>query len=221
MTPEQSFGVLTRRPSTVPTIQARIARGTDDLLASFPDPERLSSEQRRRIIARYTAVLEGNFIYWMTAAYLSVSSDEAQSIIQANLREEIRDNHPGMLRTFAVAAHAVPTDSDARAIHRALQDVRLFVGRLSGVKLVVMMAFFEGFITRFMPYLAALAAREGSSEHEYTDVHGVVDVVHSQELFHALDAEMAQLHDPLPIPAQLLEGVEVLRALIQQIAEDR
>src|SRR2546427_11808401 len=106
----------------------------------------------------------------MTAANLSVRSEEAHTIIQDNLLEEVRDNHPGMLRKFAIAAHAVPTDSDALAIYPHLEDVRLFVGRLSAVRIVLMMAFFEGFITRFMPYLAELATRQGSAEQKYKKV---------------------------------------------------
>src|SRR5437870_5872450 len=178
--------------------QQEIDRAIQDLLASLPNPGQLSPEERRGIIARYTAVLEGNFIYWMTAAYLAVASDEAHAIIEDNLREEVRDNHPGMLRKFAMAADAMPTDSDALAVHRDLQGVRQFVARLSGARLVVMMAFFEGWITKFMPYLAELAARQGSTEQEYTDVHGVVDVVHTQGLFRALDAELALLPEPAP-----------------------
>src|SRR5437016_4342096 len=108
--------------------------------------------------------------------------------------------------------------ADVLEVHRNLQNVRLFVGRLSGVKIVLMMAFFEGWITRFMPYLAELARRQGSTEHEYTDVHGVVDVVHTQELFRALDAEMALAPAPLPPATQLLEGVGLLRTLIEYIA---
>jgi len=84
---------------------------------------------------------------------------------------------------------------------------------------VLMMAFFEGWITRFMPYLASLADRQGSSEREYTDVHGVVDVVHTQELFRALGAELALLPAPHPPATQLLEGVDVLRTLIQGIVQ--
>src|SRR5947209_8152545 len=173
--------------------QQEIDRAIQDLLASLPNPGQLSAEERRGIIARYTAVLEGNFIYWMTATYLAVASDTAHAIIEDNLREEIRDNHPGMLRRFAMAAQAVPTDADALAVHRPLQDVRRFVARLDGMNSVLMMAFFEGFITRFMPYLADLARRQGSTEQEYTDVHGVVDIEHTQGLFRALDAELALL----------------------------
>src|SRR6184192_558117 len=116
--------------------QQEIDRAIQDLLASLPNPGQLSPEERRGIIARYSAVVEGNFIYWMTATYLAVESDEAHAIIEDNLREEVRDNHPGMLRKFAMAADAMPTDSDALAVNRDLQGVRQFVARLSGVRLV-------------------------------------------------------------------------------------
>ena len=64
-------GFLTLDPSPTEPIQEHTDSIVDDLLASLPRAERLSAEERRGIIARYTAVLEGNFIYWMTAAYLS------------------------------------------------------------------------------------------------------------------------------------------------------
>ena len=220
MTPDSS-GLMTSTPTRTAPLQEHIDRLIHELLASFPRPEHLSPDERRAIIARYTAVLEGNFIYWMTGTYLSVGSDEAHSIILDNLREEVRDNHPGMLRKFAIAAHAVPTDSDALAVYRNLESVRRFVAQLSGVKILLMMAFFEGWIQRFMPYLADLATRQGSAEQEYTDVHGVCDVVHTQELFRALDAEMRRTPDPLPSPTKLLEGVGLLRTLIQTIVHHR
>src|SRR6266850_2056399 len=176
-----------------------------DLLASLPDPQQLSPVDRRGIIARYTAVLEGNFVYWMTSAYLSVKSEEAHQIVDDNLREEVRDNHPGMLRRFAMAAHAVPTDTDIMAVHGHVHEVRKFVGRLSSESILPMMAFFEGFIQKFMPYLADLAIKQGSSELEYTDVHGVVDVGHTEELYRALDAEVRLAQAP-PDTTKLLEG---------------
>jgi hypothetical protein len=208
-------GVVTATDSKTAPIQAHIDRVIDDLLASLPKPGQLSPEERRGIIARYTAVLEGNFIYWMTGAYIAVGSDEARAKIMDNLREEVRDCHPGMMRRFALAAQAIPTDTDAEAIYRNLMDVRLFIGRLAPVPIVVTMAFFEGFIQQFMPYLADLAQRQGSAEMEYTDVHGICDVTHTQELFRALEAEMAL--DPWVREQEMFEGVELLRTLIQRI----
>jgi hypothetical protein len=210
-----AVGRATSTESKTAPIQAHLDRAINDLLVSLPIPGQLSAGERRGIIARYTAVLEGNFIYWMTGAYISAGSDEARAKIMDNLREEVRDCHPGMMRRFAIAAHAIPTDADAQAVYRNLMNVRLFIGRLSAVPIVVTMAFFEGFIQRFMPYLAELAQRQGSSEMEYTDVHGVCDVTHTQELFRALEAEMA-LAPPMPLN-EMLEGVELLRTLIQNI----
>jgi hypothetical protein len=208
--------MISKRSLTTP-LEAHIDRAIHDLLASLPKPEQLPPDERRGIIARYTAVLEGNFIYWMTAGYLSVVSEEAKSVIQDNLLEEVRDSHPGMLRKFAMCARAVPTDSDALAVYPNLQNVRLFVGRLQAVKIVLMMAFFEGFIVRFMPYLAELARKQGSAEQEYTDVHGTCDFLHTQELFRALEAEMTLMHDRLPPATELIEGVGILGSLIESI----
>jgi len=210
-------GFLTVDPSLTELIQEHTNSIVDDLLASLPRAENLSADERRGIIARYTAVLEGNFIYWMTGAYLSVGSDEARSIILDNLREEVRDCHPGMLRKFTMAAHALPKDSDALAVYRNLSNVRLFIGRLSPAPIVVMMAFFEGFIQRFMPYLAEVAQRQGSVEREYTDVHGICDVTHTQELFRALEAEMSLAHESRELVENLFEGVSLLKTLIEDI----
>jgi hypothetical protein len=218
---------MTASPVTLPvqddlvgaSLKPQIDTIIEELIASLPDPNKLSAGERRGIIARYTAVLEGNFIYWMTAAYLSAKSEEARPILLENLREEIGDCHPAMLRNFTIAAHAFPTDSDALEVHRDLTNVRLFLGRLSGVQNILTMAFFEGFIQQYMAYLADLAEAQGSVERVYTDVHGVCDVAHSQELFRALSAEMAV--NPLAPSENLFEGVDLLRTLIQNITRVR
>src|SRR5690348_13725024 len=108
-------------------IQQHIDSVIDGLMESLPDPKTLSAAQRREIIARYSVVLEGNFIYWMTATLLSVKAEESRGIVTANLTEEVRDCHPGMLRRFALAANASPSDSDSMAIYEPLTRVRLFL----------------------------------------------------------------------------------------------
>jgi hypothetical protein len=191
----------------------------EGLMASLPDPKGLTPEERRGIIARYSAVLEGNFIYWMTATYLSVQAEEARPILIDNLREEIADCHPAMLRRFAVAADSFPKDTDALAVNDELTNVRLFLGRMLGVQNLLTMAFFEGFIQRFMAYLAELAEARGSTEREYTDVHGVCDIAHTQGLFLALSAEMA-INPPEPA-TDLFEGVDLLRTLIYKVVHNQ
>jgi len=211
-----SAGLLPSNDSMTAPIQVHVDREIEALLSSLPNPDELSAEERRGIIARYTAVLEGNFIYWMTGAYIAAESDAARTKILENLHEEVRDSHPAMLRRFALAAQAVPTDSDAMAVYQNLTNVRMFIGKLSPVPIVVTMAFFEGFIQRFMAYLADLARRQGSSEMEYTDVHGVCDVTHTLELYRALEAEMTLANGSTPIDG-MFEGVELLRTLIQNV----
>jgi hypothetical protein len=203
--------------SRIASIQNQVDRVIDDLLASLPKADRLSAEERRGIIARYAAVLEGNFIYWMTGAWLAVRSDAARAKIVENLQEEVRDAHPLMMRKFAMAAGALPTTADTLAVHQSLTEMRLFIGRLSSVKIVVTMAFFEGLIQRFMPYLAELARLQGSSEMEYTDVHGVCDIGHTEELYRALDAEMTLADEPIAVGSAFFEGVDLLRTLIENI----
>ncbi len=200
----------------VTTIECYINRAVDEVLRTLPDPNTLSADERRGIIARYTSVLEGNFIYWMTATYLSLRSAEARTIVESNLREEVQDNHPGMLRRFATAARALSTDSDRISVEKELQHVRTFVARLSTLQIVVMMGFFEGFIAKFMPYLADLAVRQGSNELEYTDVHGVVDIAHTQGLLRTYAAEVL-FCDEHPSAQTLYEGADLLRTLIDRV----
>lgn len=196
-------------------IQQQINSMIDNLIACLPDPEQLARGERRGIIARYTSVLEGNFIYWMTATLLAVHSEDARPILLENLHEEVRDSHPAMMRRFAIAAHAFPTEADALAVHDDLTSIRLFLGRLSGVQSLLTMAFFEGFIQKFMPYLAALAASQGSEDMEYTDVHGVCDIAHTAGLFQAYEVE--SILNPLAPEKDPLEGVYLLQTLLRTI----
>jgi hypothetical protein len=201
-------------PSDI-SVQQTIENTIDNLVRSLPAPELLIPSERRGIIARYASVLEGNFIYWMTATYLAVRSEEARPILIENLHEEVKDAHPAMMRRFAIAAHAFPDESDSLAVTDDLTNVRLFLGKLSGVQSLLTMALFEGFIQRFMPYLAELAAAQGSTDMEYTDVHGVCDIAHTAGLFQAFEIERA--NHPLDPGKDLYEGVNLLRRLINTI----
>ncbi len=209
----QSSACLLAHP--VASIEDKVTAIIDELIESLPDPKLLTSEERRGIIARYTSVLEGNFIYWMTAAVIAAKAEKSRPILLENLYEEVHDCHPLMLRKFALAANAFPTDKDALAVHDDLTKVRQFLGELSPVKSVLTMGFFEGFIQKFMSYLADLAAEQGSMEREYTDVHGVCDIEHTAGLFRVFAAEIAPA--PPEAGADLFEGVTLLRTLIERI----
>jgi hypothetical protein len=204
-----------RLAHSVAVLKDRTTAIIDELIASLPDPKQLPSEERRGIIARYTSVLEGNFIYWMTATAIAAKAEKSGPILLDNLYEEVHDCHPLMLRKFAIAANAFPTDKDFLAMHEDVTKVRQFMGKLAPVESVLTMGFFEGFIQKFMAFLAYLAAEQGSTEMEYTDVHGVCDIEHTEGLFKVLAAEMAQT--PPEPDADLFEGVTLLRTLIEQV----
>ncbi|HVZ19098.1 MAG TPA: iron-containing redox enzyme family protein [Terriglobales bacterium] len=195
-----------------PGIEQEVVSSIHDVISLLPDPATLSLNQCRLVIARYAAVLEGNFIYWMTGAYLSARTDAARSIVADNLLEEVRDAHPHMLRKFLIAADAFPTEADAMSIYTDLTAFRLFIGRLEAGPILAAMAFFEGFIQKFMGFLAEVARRRGSSEMEYTDVHGVCDVAHTAGLFRALHEELA--FATTLSRQDLFEGVTLLRNLM-------
>src|SRR5207244_13408421 len=135
------------------------------------------------------------------------------------LYDGVHDCDPLRLPKSAIAANGFPSDRDALAVHDDLTMLREFMGKLSPVKSVLTMGFFEGFIQKFMAYLAYLAAEQGSTEMEYTDVHGVCDIEHTEGLFKVLAAEIA-LTPPEP-DADLFEGVTLLRTLIEQIVRPR
>ena len=77
---------------THPTVEMETAATAiiDELIDSLPDPKQLTSEERRGIIARYTSVLEGNFIYWMTATVIAAKAEQSRPILLENLYEEVR-----------------------------------------------------------------------------------------------------------------------------------
>ena len=197
------------------SIREHITSIINDQIGALPEIEKLTNDEIRAIIARYSAVLEGNFIYWMTATYLAIKVEEARAIIIENLTEEVRDSHPAMLRRFAKAANAFPTQVDTLAVDSELTAVRLFLGKLEGVKSLATMAYFESYIQRFMSYLADLAAARGSAERVYTDVHGVCDIAHSEGLFQAVSVEMSI--NPMKAGSNLYEGVELLSTLVDTI----
>lgn len=201
------------------SVQVEIEKIIDSLMASLPNPQQLMSEERRGIIARYSSVLEGNFIYWMTATLIAVKTEEAKEELLENLHEEVKDAHPDMLRRFALAANSFPSTQDALAVDEEVTRVRKFLGRLSPVQSLASMAFFEGAIQRFMPFLASLAAAEGSTEMVYTDVHGVCDIAHTEGLYRAFAAERDA--NPFDADVDLLEGVQLLRVLFERIVHYR
>src|SRR3989344_5276827 len=84
-------------------------QATEEIKERLKPIETVSIEEAGNIIGRYTAAVEGNFVPWMAAAMIYANSPEGKKTAQGNLRIEIVQNHPGMLRQFAEAAGAGPS----------------------------------------------------------------------------------------------------------------
>lgn len=177
-----------------PTIKAKILRLQTEVHAFLPSLDQLAPEQCRTIIQKYVAAIQGNFVNWMAAAAVSGRSVQARFAAEENIYVEMRDDHPGMLRRFAVAAHAEPTAEQYTAVEPLVQEVRVMVAEMSGAKNTALMGALESTSAEFIPFLAALAKKLGSSDFQYTDIHGEADVEHADQFLWALSHE--QKHYP-------------------------
>jgi hypothetical protein len=92
------------------------------------------------------------------------------------------------------------------AVDDGLTKVRMFPDGLHGVQNVLTMGFFERYIQRFISYLADRAVAQASTDLEYTDVHGVCDMPHSESLLTMLSAGAAI--NPPDRSADLFDGVK-------------
>ena len=152
----------------------------------------LSDDDVRKVIRRYTAAIEGNFLAWMGGASISARSVVSKFAADENLWVEIRDDHPSMLRNFAKCTKTEPDAEDFQYVHSEVMKIRNLVGELSGVKNIALIATLENTSTSFIPYLAELAKRLGCTDLTYTDIHGEADIEHANQFLEALSDEQNQ-----------------------------
>ena len=146
--------------------------------------------EAKDIIGKYTAAIEGNFVPWMAAAALYARSLQGEYTAKENLAVEIKDNHQGILRTFARCAKAEPSLKHYQAVEKAVASMRNFIGKGNGLEALTVMATLENTSTVFIPYLAELARKRGSINLCYTDIHGEADAEHAQLFIWAVEHEM-------------------------------
>ena len=170
-------------------LRMKLAKATTDAKSFLRPSEGISDDEARKIIKRYAAAIEGNFLAWMGGASISARSVVSKFAADENLWVEIRDDHPSMLRNFAKCAKAEPDAQDFQYVHNEVKAIRNLVGELSGVKNIALMAALENTSASFIPYLAELAKRLGCTDLTYTDVHGEADIEHANQFLEALSDE--------------------------------
>lgn len=155
----------------------------------LPSPDQLSEQECREILQRYVAAIQGNFVNWMAGATVSARSLQSRFAAEENIYVEIRDNHPEMLRNFAIATSAEPTLEHFHFVLPEVNMVNAMVSEMSGAKSIMLMAILENTSAVFIPFLAAIAKKLGSNELIYTDVHGEADIDHANQFLWALSYE--------------------------------
>ncbi|PIR44465.1 MAG: hypothetical protein COV10_04395 [Candidatus Vogelbacteria bacterium CG10_big_fil_rev_8_21_14_0_10_51_16] len=177
-------------------IEALLAQAEEALKTLLPLPNTLTTSQAQAIIRRYTACILGNFIPWMASASLSARSLKARQVAEANLYDEVRDDHPAMLRRFAVSAQVFPDGREFAETETIIEPMAVMVREMHGLKTVTLMATLERTSALFIPLLASLSKQCGGRKLTYTEVHGEADVAHALEFTRGLIAEAEEYDQP-------------------------
>lgn len=158
--------------------------------ASIPDHKR--TLHWKIMIRHYTTTFEGNFLSWMAAAHLSARSPYAKFASAENLEVELRDNHPGMLKSFLTGCHLSMTDVAYNEMQLEIQVIRTAISDNLGTPYALaLMALLENLSLVFIPFLR-VAANELDADDEayrYLDVHGEADIEHADQFVKALVSE--------------------------------
>lgn len=172
-----------------PRLKEKLVFATQQIESFLLPVDKISEDEARTIIKRYTAAIEGNFLAWMGAASVSARSVVSRFAAEENLWVELKEDHPSMLRNFAICCRAEPESKDVQYVHDEILNLRKMVGELSGLKNITLMATLENTSIVFIPWLAQLAKKLHCNDLTYTDIHGVADIEHADQFLEALTDE--------------------------------
>ncbi len=178
-----------------PKLKKKLVYATNEVKNFLAPVNDISEDDARKIIKRYTAAIEGNFLSWMGGASISARSIVSRFAADENLWVELKDDHPSMLRNFAKCCQAEPDSQDFQHVHNEVMKIRNLVGELSGLKNITLMATLENTSVAFIPWLVELAKKLGCKDLTYTDVHGEADIEHADQFLEALTDEQSLGYD--------------------------
>ena len=175
-------------------IHKKLEQARNNVKSKLKTIDVFSVEQAKDILARYTAGIEGNFVQWMGAAVIYARSPQGKYAATENLDVEVKENHPAILREFAKSAKAEPSLEHYQAVDAVVASMRTLIASGNGLEALTVMATIENTSTAFVPYLAGLAKKRGSTNLHYTHIHGEADVEHARQFVWAVEHELKQ-HD--------------------------
>lgn len=157
---------------------------------SLAPPTELADEQARSIIGTYRIAIEPNFIHWMYQAYQTTKSNKAKKVIAQNIRDEISQDHPKMLRDFAQQCGVNLTEDHYRRASQPTLEMWTLFAKKDGLMNLAVATTLENTSLVFIPYLDGLGKRLGCKDFTYTKVHGEADLEHARDLYEGLVEEM-------------------------------
>lgn len=160
--------------------------------------EKVTPDEAEIILGTYRVAIEPNFIPWMIRAYQTAQSPKAKQAILTNIRDEIEQDHPKMLRDFTESAGVYVAHIHYERASQPVNDMWKLYAQENGLRAVAIAATLENTSPIFIPYLRDLAHKRGGRDFTYTDFHGEADILHAQELSQGLVEEMgrADKNDP-------------------------
>ncbi|MPZ71020.1 MAG: TENA/THI-4 protein [Actinobacteria bacterium] len=135
------------------------------------------------------------FPTWLSTLSGRIDLDEARSIVEENLADEVGDDHPGLWLAFA---ESLGVDADAVRGAAVEDETASCVGAFTDAAENNSVPFALGMLYGYESQTPAVAATkiEGLKKHygiegpgvEYFELHGELDIEHSSEMARAIDS---------------------------------
>lgn len=184
------------------------------IAALRPPTQDLKPHEARRILARFGAAMEGNFVAWLASAAVFAQSEKGREAAKTNLIDENSGNHPDMLRAFLDSLDAIPVHHFDE-VAESVSKIRKLIAPCSGLEELALMTLLESSSELIMPFIRSLAeVTRGTFDSTYCDVHERADGEHTRVFLEGLLAE-AGLHTNAGTRIQKAE--EVVRGFWKSI----
>jgi len=167
----------------------KIESAKNEFVNTLPKEE-LNKEKAKIIIKRQVAAFEWNFIIWLSSILITAKSNKAKQETKENLAEELKDNHAGLLRSFAKSWDSLPDKKDFEFLEKEIWEIRELISEMSGLKNLVLMTILEDTASDCMLYLNKAAKIIGATDTRYADMHYTLDLKHSQDFKDSLVEEI-------------------------------
>lgn len=153
----------------------------------------LAEDDKKEILARYTAAFKPNFIAWMAGAEKACQSEYGRYACAENIVCEVSENHPGMIEDFVKPIECMPEKVHFEYIQEEVQSLWDILGNAlkskQGVVWVTMMWILEHTSAAFIPYIEEFALSLWETDTTYTQVHGEADIAHADQFSKAMFEE--------------------------------